>query len=124
MPLHEPAWTFEYTIDCADAHTGKASIEFPLPGAIGRFDWTFEETVQGTRITQHCTLEGEKADTFAKTFGPALEGGIPEGMRKLCSAMESCRPDALSTVGTGLRRLHVSDTNRHTNPGILSAIAT
>jgi hypothetical protein len=33
-------------------------------------------------------LEGEQADTFAKTFGPALESGIPEGMRKLCSAME------------------------------------
>jgi hypothetical protein len=141
MPLREPAWTFEYTIDCGvtpefawnfwtqvsnwvldadvdsieidrpfvvgakgvtnskssgriewrivDVQTGKASIEFPMPGAVGRFDWTFEETVQGTRITQHCSLEGEQADTYAKTFGPALESGIPEGMRKLCSAMES-----------------------------------
>jgi hypothetical protein len=141
MPLREPAWTFEYTIDCGvtpefawnfwtqvsnwaldadvdsieidgpfvagakgvtnskssgriewrivDLRMGRASIEFPIPGAVGRFDWTFEETVQGTRITQHCTLEGEQADTYAKRFGPALEGGIPDGMRKLCSAMES-----------------------------------
>jgi hypothetical protein len=141
MILREPAWTFQYAIDCGvtpefawnfwtqvsnwaldadvdsveidgpfaagsrgvtnskssgriewrivEAHTGKASIEFPLPGAVGRFDWTFEETVQGTRITQRCTLGGEQADTFAKKFGPALESGIPEGMRKLCRAMES-----------------------------------
>ena len=72
----------------AEAGKGRAVIEFPLPGALGRFVWTFEDTGGGTRITQHCTLQGEQADTFAKAIGPSLEAGIPAGMEKLCEAMQ------------------------------------
>jgi len=72
----------------AEAQFGKAAIEFPLPGAIGRFEWTFEKAAPGTRITQRCTLEGDRASVYAKDVGPTLEAGIPEGMRKLADAME------------------------------------
>jgi hypothetical protein len=65
-----------------------ATIEFPLTDAVGRFVWTFESNSTGTRITQRCTLEGEKADTYAKAIGPSLEAGIPAGMRKLCETMQ------------------------------------
>jgi hypothetical protein len=67
---------------------GRAVIEFPLPGAVGRFVWTFEDSGGSTRITQRCTLDGEQADTYARAAGPSLEAGIPAGMRKLCETME------------------------------------
>ena len=73
----------------AEVQAGKAVIEFPLSGAVGRFVWTFEDVGGCTRITQRCTVDGEQADTYAKTVGPSLETGIPAGMRKLCETMES-----------------------------------
>jgi hypothetical protein len=73
----------------AEVQAGRAVIEFPLPGAVGRFIWTFEEDGGRTRITQRCTLHGEQAGTYAKAVGPALEAGIPAGMRKLCETMEN-----------------------------------
>ncbi len=72
-----------------EVQAGRAVIEFPLAGAIGRFVWTFEDIDGGSRITQRCTLAGEQADTYAKAIGPSLEMGIPAGMRKLCETMEN-----------------------------------
>jgi len=72
----------------AKAQFGKAVIEFPLPGAVGRFEWKFEQAASGTRITQCCALEGERASAYAKDYGPTLQAGIPEGMRKLGDAIE------------------------------------
>jgi hypothetical protein len=71
----------------AEVQTGRAVIEFPLTGAVGRFLWTFEDSGGQVRITQRCTLEGEQADSYAKAFGPTLEAGIPAGMRKLCESI-------------------------------------
>jgi hypothetical protein len=73
----------------AEVSPGRAVIEFPLSGAVGRFVWTFEAAGLRTRITQRCTLEGEQADTYAKAIAPSLEAGIPAGMQKLCEAMEN-----------------------------------
>jgi hypothetical protein len=56
-----------------EEQAGRAVIKIPLSGAVGRFSWTFEGTVAGTRITQCYTLEAN----------------ISAGMRKLCVAMES-----------------------------------
>lgn len=67
----------------AEVRPGNAVIEFPLPGAVGRFVWTFEETAGCTRITQRCTLQGEQADAYSKAIAPGLEAGIPAGMKKL-----------------------------------------
>jgi hypothetical protein len=72
-----------------EVEAGKAVIEFPLSGAVGRFVWTFEDIGGHTRITQRCTLDGEQAYTYAKSIGPSLEAGIPAGMRKLCETMEN-----------------------------------
>jgi hypothetical protein len=71
----------------AEARPESAVIEFPLPGARGRFAWTFEDIGGCTRMTQRCTLEGDGAEALAKVVGPSLEAGIPAGMRKLCEAM-------------------------------------
>ena len=67
---------------------GRAVIEFPLSGAVGRCVWTFESTAGGTKITQCCTLQGEQADAYAKAVAAGLEAGIPAGMKKLCRTME------------------------------------
>lgn len=75
----------------AEARVGQAVIEFPLDGATGRFVWTFEDAGERTRITQRCSLEGEQADGYAEAIGPSLEAGIPEGMAKLCRAMEEAK---------------------------------
>jgi hypothetical protein len=72
-----------------EARIGRAVIEFPLPGAVGRFVWTFEDIGGGTRISQRCTLDGEQADILAKAVGPNLEAGIPAGMGKLCETMKN-----------------------------------
>jgi len=74
-----------------EAHRGHAVIEFPFPGAACRFTWTFKEVEGGVNITQHCSLEGVRAEVYTKEFGPTLEVSIPIGMRKLCDAMESAK---------------------------------
>jgi hypothetical protein len=70
-----------------EARPERAVIEFPAPGATGRFVWTFEDFGGRTRMTQRCTLEGEQAEALAKAIGPSLEAGIPAGMQKLCETM-------------------------------------
>jgi hypothetical protein len=67
----------------------KAVVEFEAPGAIGRFAWSFEDVAGRARITQRASLEGERATEYAETIGRALEAGIPQGMAKLCEAMQS-----------------------------------
>src|SRR5437763_12449548 len=64
----------------AEIQGRRAVIEFPAPGALGRFVWTFEEPGRVPRIPQRCTLEGEQAGAIAKAIGPGLEAGIPAGM--------------------------------------------
>ena len=72
-----------------DAGAGTAIIEFPLTSAVGRVFWTFEKETGRTRITQRFTLEGESAQEYVKLVGPVLATSIPEGMQKLCKAIES-----------------------------------
>ena len=72
----------------AEVVPGRAVIEFPLPGALGQFVWTFEDLGKRTRLAQHCSLAGDQAEGFAKAVGPSLEAGIPAGMQKLCDSME------------------------------------
>ena len=72
----------------AEVRAGRAVIEFPLSGAVGRCVWTFAGTAACTRITQRWTLQGEQADAYAKAVAPGLEACIPAGMKKLCRTME------------------------------------
>jgi hypothetical protein len=76
----------------AEARDGRAVIEFPLPGAVGRCVWTFEDIAGCTRITQRWTLQGERADGYARIVAPDLEAGIPAGMKKLCRVIENEAP--------------------------------
>lgn len=72
----------------AEIDRRRAVLEFPLAGAVGRCVWTFEDTAGGTRITQRWILQGERAAVYTSVVGPALEAGIPAGMKKLCRTME------------------------------------
>ncbi|HWW98669.1 MAG TPA: SRPBCC family protein [Edaphobacter sp.] len=72
----------------AEVQPGRAILEFPAPGALATFTWTFDDIHGRTRITQHASLSGEQAPMYAKIV-TALEAGIPAGMRKLCEAMEA-----------------------------------
>lgn len=83
--LSKSAGRIEWRI--AEAQPGSAIVEFPLEGAVGRFAWTFDPAGSGVRMAQHVTLEGPQADSYAASFGPVLEAGIPEGMKKLGAAM-------------------------------------
>lgn len=76
----------------AEIGDGRAVIEFPLSGAMGRCVWTFEDLAGHTRITQHWTLQGEQAANYVESVAPGLETGIPAGMKKLCRTMEEAAP--------------------------------
>src|SRR5215471_4394864 len=67
----------------------KVVLQFPAPGAVARFAWTFEGIEGRARITQRASLCGEQMATCAENIGPALQLGIPQGMRKLCAAMQA-----------------------------------
>jgi hypothetical protein len=73
----------------ADVQLREAVLEFPGPGVLATFTWLFQDIGQRTRITQRATLSGEQAAIYAETIWPALNAGIPEGMRKLCETMEA-----------------------------------
>src|SRR5262249_30547066 len=92
----------------AEVRPGGAVLEFPAPGAVARFEWTFDEIEGGTRIRQRVSLSGEQAHLHANSIGPALRAGIPEGMRKLCEAIEEAARNSASRsadLGEGTKRL-------------------
>ena len=69
----------------------RAVLEFPAPGAVATFIWTFSDSANGTKISQEANLAGPEAQGYADSFGKILEEGIPAGMRKLCEAMEASK---------------------------------
>jgi hypothetical protein len=60
-----------------------AIVEISVPGATAQFEMLFENSGNATRITQRVRIEGENA----RALGQALQQGIPEGMKKLCTKM-------------------------------------
>jgi hypothetical protein len=67
-----------------------AIVEISVLGAIARFEWLFEDSGGATRITQRVSIEGENA----RSLGQALQRGIPEGMKKLCTKMAESTSDS------------------------------
>ena len=63
-----------------------AAFDISVPGAVVRFRWKFEDLGNATRMTQRVTLSGEKAQAMIPMMA-GLEGGIPEGMKKLAETM-------------------------------------
>jgi len=82
----------------AEAQTGRAVLEFPAPGAVATFVWTFENSPSGTKISQAASLSGPEAPRYAETFGRMLEEGIPAGMRKLREAIEASKASGATVV--------------------------
>jgi hypothetical protein len=71
-----------------------AVIEIPVPGAVARFSWRFEELANDrTRLTQEITLTGDQANSYVGQMDAAFEQGIKEGMDKLCAEMEQSIAD-------------------------------
>jgi polyketide cyclase/dehydrase/lipid transport protein len=64
-----------------------AVVEIPLPGAICRFRWTFEDLGDRTRITQRVSIAGENAFSVINSMASSLESSIPAGMRRLSESM-------------------------------------
>jgi uncharacterized protein YndB with AHSA1/START domain len=85
----------------AEVHPGKAVIEFPLSGAMGRFVWIFEDRSGGTRMTQRCTLQGKEAEVYAKAIASSLEAGIPAGMTKLRRKLEDAAGPGQTSMPIG-----------------------
>ena len=75
----------------AAAQPGRAVLEFPAPGALATFIWTFVDSDGGLRITQRADLSGPDAAKYLD-LAKALEAGIPAGMRRLCDAMNESLP--------------------------------
>ena len=71
----------------SDVQPGRAVLEFPAPGALATFIWTFIDSGGRTRITQRADLSGPDAANYV-AFARALEAGIPAGMHELCQAMQ------------------------------------
>jgi hypothetical protein len=60
-----------------------AIVEISVLGANAQFEMLFEDSGRATRITQRVRIEGENA----RSLGQALQQGIPDGMKKLCTKM-------------------------------------
>ena len=86
VTISKSAGRIEWRI--AEVQQGRAVLEFPAPGAIATFIWTFAKSANGTRITQQANLSGPEAAKYIDSFGRSLEEGIPGGMSKLCEAMQ------------------------------------
>ncbi|MDB6122772.1 MAG: hypothetical protein JWQ71_1765 [Pedosphaera sp.] len=77
-----------------------AVIEIPLPGAVARFAWRFEELPNDcTRLNQEITLTGDQAESYAGQMGAGFEQGIRDGMQKLCTEMERSKEVRYLTAG-------------------------
>jgi hypothetical protein len=62
----------------------RATYEMELPGAVVRFDWTYEELSDGrTRLTQHIVLEGPGAESSIPFMKEHFVGNISKGMERL-----------------------------------------
>ena len=66
----------------------RAVLEFPAPGVVARFAWSFEDVGGKARITQRATVFGERMAEHDDTVR-LLQAGIPAGMQKLCKTIEA-----------------------------------
>lgn len=64
-----------------------AVVEIPVEGAAAQFQWSFEDSGNGTRMVQRVSLAGEGAAKLIAVLAPMVEENTPAGMVKLCEAM-------------------------------------
>ena len=48
--------------------------------------WTYEDSGNGTRITQRMELEGERAEDYA-AMGEMMEQTLPQGMQRVADSI-------------------------------------
>jgi hypothetical protein len=64
------------------------TIEIGMPGALLSCKWMFSELQRdGTQLTQHITLEGEGASTYADDVQRAFGPGLAPGMNRIAAAI-------------------------------------
>ena len=54
---------------------------------MARFEWTFADLGERTRISQRVTADGDGAEALAATMQQMFEGNLPAGMQKLCETI-------------------------------------
>ena len=65
------------------------TIKFPLDGASIFFKWQFNGLPGGrTRLTQHISVEGENASTYAADVKQAFAPSLAPGMNKIAAAID------------------------------------
>jgi uncharacterized protein YndB with AHSA1/START domain len=71
----------------------RAVYEMELPGAVVRFNWTYEELTEGrTRLSQHIVLDGPGAEAYVPAMEQSLALNVGKGMERI--AEEIARYDA------------------------------
>jgi hypothetical protein len=79
------------------------TIELPLEGAALSFEWRFSGLADGrTRLTQHITLEGEKAAMYLEDVERAFASNLAPGMNRVAMAIDQTYAALLGRRG-GLR---------------------
>ena len=76
-----------------------ATIEMGLDGAALSFEWRFVGLADGsTCLTQRIVLKGEKADMYLSRVKAAFTANLPDGMKKLATAMANADPSRKRTT--------------------------
>lgn len=70
-----------------DAEQSSACLETPLPGAMARFRWNFEDAGEATRMHQSISIDGEAAESLLQGMPPGMVDGFRAGMQKLCDSI-------------------------------------
>ena len=63
-------------------------VEGELDGAAISFEWRFDRLADGTRLTQHIRLAGEKAAAYVDEVQAAFVPNLGPGMERIAAAIE------------------------------------
>jgi Polyketide cyclase / dehydrase and lipid transport len=80
MPGQEPRYSTLTVVE----PPGRSVIQMELPDAVLRFEWTFDElSDRQTRLTQHITLEGPRAEEYVPMMEEFFAPNIGKGMARI-----------------------------------------
>lgn len=65
----------------------RAVIEIPIPGAVLKCFWAYEDFGNGTRITQRMVIEGNSVDDYS-AIEKMMEQTLPQSMQRVADAIE------------------------------------
>jgi len=76
--------TVSEVVEVEDGH--RAVIEIPIPGAVLKCFWGYEDFGNGTRITQRMVIEGNSVDDYS-AIEKMMEQTLPQGMQRVADAI-------------------------------------